>query len=624
MSSVRKNTSLDKQLSVFEKFPNEILLRIFDYLDPFLLLGIMVQVNKNVSKLVHTPLLWEKKIHRYFPKAKKPLKPNFEHAFIWRFHHHYANLGRDGKRLMSLVRERDVESLAELFPKLIKDESKTEKLFLQTYQGMRVLDYLHELNHQETLDNLYHQLMLNWDKPAFFVWRWLGLGLRKNSTIHLLLEWAILCKQPLEGLIHFIPPTYDFSRISETQKTTLLYLAAKEGYTPAVDFICKRLKSVPAKLEIGDEDGCTPLYIASQNNKLAVLNILLASGANPESVYQHGVTPIYVAAMNGNVDIVLALLNKGVDVDAACSQGSTPLYVAAQYGWLAVVDVLLDHGANVNAFYKQIFTPLYIASFYGCAGVVNRLLKAGAMIESYVDDCPPPLYIASKNGHAAVVKLLLEAGANPSAQYFARSSLYAAVCNGRDKVVAVMVDFLKTAMMNAGHINAMLNFSSLDGQMSLHVAARKGFIRIANSLIEGGADINALCNEGFRPIHLAAIKQHFRLVKLFLKNDALVSGYSLEALNTTPLFKVLLLLKAYIDSPVPRPSSFFKAPEASDQKTAAKKVLNTLLDKEGRSQTLDGLWSGVTLHGLTDQVLCQQLEQFSGSKPPIPFPVIPR
>ena len=61
--------------------------------------------------------------------------------------------------------------------------------------------------------------------------------------------------------------------------TTPLHLAARRGELAEVERI---LSASPADLEAKDDDGFTPLIVASCNGHLAVVEVLLRAGAEKE------------------------------------------------------------------------------------------------------------------------------------------------------------------------------------------------------------------------------------------------------------------------------------------------------------------------------------------------------
>ena len=72
-----------------------------------------------------------------------------------------------------------------------------------------------------------------------------------------------------------------------------------------------------------------PLFIASDHGYDAVVQALLAKGANINAKTNLGATPLMAAAFDGHRDVVQALLAKGANVNAKNSSGVTALMGAA-------------------------------------------------------------------------------------------------------------------------------------------------------------------------------------------------------------------------------------------------------------------------------------------------------
>jgi hypothetical protein len=59
--------------------------------------------------------------------------------------------------------------------------------------------------------------------------------------------------------------------------------------------------------------GYTPLHLASLHDHLSVVEVLLASGADPRAVNQWKETPLHWASRSGCLPVVIALLDAGAD-----------------------------------------------------------------------------------------------------------------------------------------------------------------------------------------------------------------------------------------------------------------------------------------------------------------------
>jgi ankyrin repeat protein len=75
---------------------------------------------------------------------------------------------------------------------------------------------------------------------------------------------------------------------------------------------------------------------------------LLKEGADVNKANNDGTSPLFVASCNGHCDVVEALLCGGADVNKARNDGMTPLIMASCNGHCDVVEALLRGGADVS------------------------------------------------------------------------------------------------------------------------------------------------------------------------------------------------------------------------------------------------------------------------------------
>ena len=132
---------------------------------------------------------------------------------------------------------------------------------------------------------------------------------------------------------------------------------------------------------------------------------------NPADRDDH-VTPLFNASANGHLEVVQCLLDADADKEKADNQGFTPLHIAAGHGHQAVVQCLLDAGADKETADKDGATPLHVAAMQGHQAVVQCFLDASAGKETADKDGATPLHAAAMQGHQAVVQCLLDAGAD--------------------------------------------------------------------------------------------------------------------------------------------------------------------------------------------------------------------
>ena len=108
----------------------------------------------------------------------------------------------------------------------------------------------------------------------------------------------------------------------------------------------KALLAAGANVNVCDEEGHTPLFVACQNGNVDAVKLLSGAGANLNSARNDGAIPIGVASYNGHADVVKALLEDGANIDAATKSGVTSLYSAAEQGHAEVMELILAAGAK--------------------------------------------------------------------------------------------------------------------------------------------------------------------------------------------------------------------------------------------------------------------------------------
>ena len=87
-------------------------------------------------------------------------------------------------------------------------------------------------------------------------------------------------------------------------------------------------------------DGTSALHWAVQANDLQLADLLLRAGAKPAAANKAGATPLLLAAQNGNAAMIERLLAAGADPNAPLTQtGDTALMMAARTGKTDAVKV---------------------------------------------------------------------------------------------------------------------------------------------------------------------------------------------------------------------------------------------------------------------------------------------
>ena len=93
-------------------------------------------------------------------------------------------------------------------------------------------------------------------------------------------------------------------------------------------------------IELTEEAGATPLYVAAESGQLEAVRFLIQAGAYIDTEDESGATPIYTASQNGHADVVDCLVKAGADKEKCKRYGGSPLSIATWRGHFDVLDAL--------------------------------------------------------------------------------------------------------------------------------------------------------------------------------------------------------------------------------------------------------------------------------------------
>jgi ankyrin repeat protein len=145
--------------------------------------------------------------------------------------------------------------------------------------------------------------------------------------------------------------------------------------------------------------------------------------------------------------------------------------------------------------------PLYYASLCGFGGLVENLIAAKSKdIDSRGGRHTTPLHAAAFKRHLEVASLLLKNRAEPnSLDKMARTPLYKAIRLGQPVEMESSLEIARL-LVNSG---ADVNLSGNDGWTPLHAAAVSGRRDITELLLESGAILDIGDKDGDTPLHEA-------------------------------------------------------------------------------------------------------------------------
>ncbi|XP_046976736.1 protein phosphatase 1 regulatory subunit 12A isoform X5 [Vanessa cardui] len=214
---------------------------------------------------------------------------------------------------------------------------------------------------------------------------------------------------------------------------------------------------------------------------------------------------VFLAACTaGDKDEVQKLLKMGADINTANVDGLTALHQACIDDNLEMVEFLVEHGADVNRGDNEGWTPLHATASCGFLSIARYLLENGADIAAVNYDGELPVDITESDKMVELLqKVIDEKGID---------------C---EKSRTAEVDTLLCDARNWAANGYVEVRDPKTGGTPLHVAAAKGYIDVAQTLLEEcGVEPDCVDYEGWTPLHAAALWGKKEAAALLLKHGA--------------------------------------------------------------------------------------------------------
>jgi len=266
----------------------------------------------------------------------------------------------------------------------------------------------------------------------------------------------------------------------------------------------------------------TALLYATRLGDLALVQQLVAAGADLEQADANGITPLLNAIINTSIVAIRQdlgehlqtaryLLEAGAKVNSADWYGQTPLWAA--------VDVRNLIYRDVSSTANHIDRPLALT-------LIRELLAAGADPNQRTKEFPPsrhfilsigsvewvdmtgqtPFLRAALAGDLSVMELLLEHGADPNIPTFTGTTALM-VAAGVNWAVGQTYDEGEAQLLAAVRLTHRLgndiNAVNSMGLQAIHGAANRGSNSIIRYLADNGAELDRPDKEGRTPIRWA-------------------------------------------------------------------------------------------------------------------------
>jgi ankyrin repeat protein len=291
--------------------------------------------------------------------------------------------------------------------------------------------------------------------------------------------------------------------------------AADRGSLDVVKLLLARGADVNAKEARG---GQSALMWAVAENHPDIVRALVEGGADVRARSSGGFTPLLFAAQQGDVDSARILLDAGADVNEGTPKDGSALLIAAATGHDDLTTFLVERGADPNAVDPKGLSVLHLAAWRpDMQNSLQSLLARGADPNARLPKDIPgrgpeaislvgatPLLLAAEVGNTAAVRLLASSGAD----------------------LGVKTDKNTTPLMVAAGVGHFEDDREV-------LATRTGRRETARLLVELGADVNAVGENGWTALHGAAYTGSDDTISLLVEHGASID--KMDRFGQTPL-----------------------------------------------------------------------------------------
>lgn len=266
----------------------------------------------------------------------------------------------------------------------------------------------------------------------------------------------------------------------------------------------------------GNTTGDQQFLKAVADNDVAKVEQLLERGANPEAVNENGWTALHVATANDHLAMMEVLLRQGARVDAKTVAGleGTALMFATSAKTLEKGKLLIKYGAKLNLTDRYGDHALNWAAYQGNLPYVMFLVENGGDL-------------ALRSRHGTALEIAIRRGNEEMMHYLADAQKLPAEDPSHHLILQAVIANDLTALEQGLGNNRNLEIADRFGRGLLALAVLHGHQETLRMLLRAGVKVNAGDCIGFTPLMLAVREGQASLVGDLLKAGAAINQVSL-------------------------------------------------------------------------------------------------
>ncbi|KAJ8439162.1 hypothetical protein Cgig2_027088 [Carnegiea gigantea] len=312
-------------------------------------------------------------------------------------------------------------------------------------------------------------------------------------------------------LKHISPNTLHLGR-------TLIYHAILCNNAEAVSVLSSCGANIEFPLKMGPKIEILPIHLAAQLGVAEVLQRLISSGSNLNSMTTAGETAVMMCSRYKHRECLQALASAGADLGLTNAAGESASSIAGSTKWTlgfqeAILGVIRA-GKVVKSSNPLVFSPiLFVVKAKDIQALKTLTKQPGVSLDDQDEDGFTAAMIAASSGQVEVFHWLVRSGADISiCNKQGRMALNMSEANGNKEALEKIV--LDYALENGNQA------PTTSTSYALHCAARHGDLPSVRKLTSKGYDVNAADEDGYTPLMLAAKEGYGSLCQFLISRGA--------------------------------------------------------------------------------------------------------
>uniref|UniRef100_A0A1B0CGM8 Putative ankyrin n=1 Tax=Lutzomyia longipalpis TaxID=7200 RepID=A0A1B0CGM8_LUTLO len=364
---------------------------------------------------------------------------------------------------------------------------------------------------------------LSLDVAKSFIEKGADANVRYSETGNDLLQMLIVTQ--LEEPAIFLT---EFANLNHVNKSglTALHLACQKSMTNLVRTLLDR--GADPNVQSSMAEMRTTLHFAVVENNLAIIEAFVEhqkSGKEKPDFNlkdSNGDSPLSLALALAKKDLVPALIDGGADVNDRNGQDLTLLHQAILKEDAITAIFLLSQGADMNALTGEQESPLQLAIHCSLPTVVDALCTRGVSLSAPDGKGESPLWSALEMEKYDIAEVLVRHGVDtdcwgPGPDGCLQTLLHRAIDENKDDAAIFLIKSrCDVDSPRQPGPDGQGGDEARDKASPLHLCSQWGLVNVLQTLIDHGANVNAVDCNNKTPLHVAIENQHDEMIGILL------------------------------------------------------------------------------------------------------------